>query len=183
LRVRHGSGPRGLRPYPVDVLIVDEAGQLALADAIASANAARNLILLGDPLQLAQVSQAEHPDGSGASVLEHVLGEHATIPRRSASSSPRPGACTPTSAPLSRTKSMRDASRATTAAPPGHRIRYGLRWIRAQHVDRSTESYEESALVIAQILSMIGTPWVNQAGSRRHSRRTTSWWWRPTTIR
>jgi uncharacterized protein len=40
----------------------------------------------------------------------------------------------------------------------------GLRWIRAEHADRSTESYEESALVIAQILSMIGTQWVNQAG-------------------
>lgn len=42
--------------------------------------AARNLILLGDPLQLAQVSQGVHPDGTGASVLEHLLGEHGTIP-------------------------------------------------------------------------------------------------------
>ena len=43
----------GMRAHPVDYLVIDEAGQLALADAIASANAARNLILLGDPLQLA----------------------------------------------------------------------------------------------------------------------------------
>ena len=41
---------------------------------------AKNLILLGDPLQLSQVAKAEHPDGSGASVLEHILGEHATMP-------------------------------------------------------------------------------------------------------
>ena len=85
-RARPGLWARpGMRPFPVDVLIVDEAGQLALADAVASANAARNLILLGDPLQLAQVSQAEHPDGSGASVLEHILGDHADhlpAPRR-----------------------------------------------------------------------------------------------------
>ena len=64
---------------PVDVLVIDEAGQLALADAVVASRSARNVILLGDPLQLAQVSKATHPDGAGASVLEHVLGEDATI--------------------------------------------------------------------------------------------------------
>jgi predicted RecB family nuclease len=64
----------------LDYLIIDEAGQVSLADALAMGTAARNLILLGDPLQLAQVSQGVHPDGAGASVLEHLLGEHGTIP-------------------------------------------------------------------------------------------------------
>ena len=32
-----------------------------------------NLVLLGDPQQLPQVTQADHPGGSGASVLEHLL--------------------------------------------------------------------------------------------------------------
>jgi uncharacterized protein len=64
----------------LDVLVVDEAGQLALADVVASGTAAKNLILLGDPLQLAQVSQGTHPAGSGASVLEHLLADEATIP-------------------------------------------------------------------------------------------------------
>ncbi len=69
-----------LRQLPVDVLVVDEAGQLSLADAIASSNGARNMLLLGDPLQLAQVAKAVHPNGSGASVLGHLLGENLTIP-------------------------------------------------------------------------------------------------------
>jgi predicted RecB family nuclease len=64
----------------LDYLFVDEAGQISLADALAIGTSARNLVLLGDPLQLAQVSQAVHPPGAGASVLEHLLGEHATIP-------------------------------------------------------------------------------------------------------
>ena len=64
----------------LDYLILDEAGQVSLADALATGTAARNLILLGDPLQLAQVSQGVHPDGTGASVLEHLLGAHGTIP-------------------------------------------------------------------------------------------------------
>ena len=64
----------------LDYLVIDEAGQVSLADALAMGAAARNLILLGDPLQLAQVSQGVHPDGAGASVLEHLLGDAPTIP-------------------------------------------------------------------------------------------------------
>ena len=63
----------------LDVLVIDEAGQVSLADAIALGTSARNLILLGDPMQLAQVSQARHPPGTGASVLEHLLGERTTV--------------------------------------------------------------------------------------------------------
>jgi uncharacterized protein len=46
----------GLREV-LDVLVIDEAGQMSLADVTAVGTAARNLILLGDPQQLAQVSQ------------------------------------------------------------------------------------------------------------------------------
>jgi uncharacterized protein len=41
---------------------------------------ARNLVVLGDPQQLPQVSQGVHPDGAGASVLEHLLGARETVP-------------------------------------------------------------------------------------------------------
>jgi uncharacterized protein len=64
----------------VEVLFVDEAGQMSLADAIAVAQGARSIVLLGDPQQLAHVSQGMHPHGSGASVLVHLLGEHDTVP-------------------------------------------------------------------------------------------------------
>ena len=64
----------------VDTLFVDEAGQMSLANILAVAGAARNLVLLGDPQQLAQPSQATHPPGAGASALGHILGERATMP-------------------------------------------------------------------------------------------------------
>ena len=64
----------------VDTLFVDEAGQMPLANILAVAGAARNLVLIGDPQQLAQPSQAAHPPGAGASALEHILGDHATVP-------------------------------------------------------------------------------------------------------
>jgi uncharacterized protein len=64
----------------VDVLIVDEAGQFSLANAVAVSRAARSLVLLGDPQQLAQPTQALHPDGAGVSALGHLLAGHDTIP-------------------------------------------------------------------------------------------------------
>jgi predicted RecB family nuclease len=62
-----------------DYLFIDEAGQVPLADAIACGPCARNIVLLGDPLQLAQVSQGTHPPGAGLSVLQHLLGGAQTI--------------------------------------------------------------------------------------------------------
>jgi len=62
-----------------DTLFVDEAGQVSLADALAIGGAARNLVLLGDPQQLAHVVQGVHPRGSSASVLEHLLGDDETV--------------------------------------------------------------------------------------------------------
>ena len=63
-----------------DVLFVDEAGQLSLANVLSVAHAAATLVLLGDPQQLAQPSDVAHPPGAGVSALEHILGDHATMP-------------------------------------------------------------------------------------------------------
>jgi predicted RecB family nuclease len=64
----------------VDVLFVDEAGQMCLADVLAIAQAAKSIVLLGDPQQLDQPSQGSHPDGANVSALEHLLGGAKTIP-------------------------------------------------------------------------------------------------------
>lgn len=63
-----------------DTLIVDEAGQVALADVVAVGHAARNLVLLGDPNQLPQVTQGAQPEVAKVSVLAHLLGEETTVP-------------------------------------------------------------------------------------------------------
>lgn len=63
----------------VDVLFVDEAGQLALADVLAVAAAGRSLVLLGDPQQLEQPQRAQHPEGADVSALGHILDGAATI--------------------------------------------------------------------------------------------------------
>ncbi|MEP7160649.1 MAG: TM0106 family RecB-like putative nuclease [Dermatophilaceae bacterium] len=63
----------------VDVLVVDEAGQYSLANAMAAAGAARAMVLLGDPQQLTQPTKAEHPDGAGVSALGHLIGDRDVI--------------------------------------------------------------------------------------------------------
>lgn len=62
-----------------DLLFIDEAGQFSLANAAAVSLSTGNVVLLGDPQQLPQVTQADHPGGSGASVLEHLLNGASTI--------------------------------------------------------------------------------------------------------
>jgi uncharacterized protein len=66
--------------HAVDVLFVDEAGQMSLANVLAVSQAADSLVLLGDPQQLDQPEKATHPDGVGVSALQHVLGERETMP-------------------------------------------------------------------------------------------------------
>lgn len=64
----------------VDVLFVDEAGQMSLANVLAIAQAAKSLVLLGDPQQLDQPQKGSHPDGAEVSALEHLLDGARTIP-------------------------------------------------------------------------------------------------------
>jgi predicted RecB family nuclease len=64
----------------VDVLFIDEAGQMSLADVLAVSQAARKLVLLGDPQQLERPLKGSHPEGAEKSALEHLLNGEKTIP-------------------------------------------------------------------------------------------------------
>src|ERR1035438_1436636 len=64
----------------VDVLFVDEAGQMSLANVLVVSQAANSLVLLGDPQQLEQPLRGSHPEGADLSALEHLLAGAKTIP-------------------------------------------------------------------------------------------------------
>ncbi len=153
---------------PVDVLIVDEAGQLALADALAASRSAHNLLLLGDPLQLAQVSQGSHPGGGGDSVLEHVLAGDATISADRGVFLPEtrrmhPEVCAFISEQIYEGR----LSTHSSCENQGTDFGTGLRWLRAAHVGRSTESPEEAEIVALQIEQMTGSAWIDKTGKER----------------
>ena len=64
----------------LDVLFIDEVAQMSLANVLAVSQAANTVVLLGDPRQLEQPMQGSHPEGTDVSALDHILGDHATIP-------------------------------------------------------------------------------------------------------
>jgi hypothetical protein len=64
----------------VDVLFIDEAGQMSLANVLAVAQAAKSIVLIGDPQQLEQPLRGSHPEGAEVSALEHLLAGARTIP-------------------------------------------------------------------------------------------------------
>lgn len=63
----------------LDVLFVDEAAQMSLANVLAVSHAAKTVVLLGDPRQLEQPLQGSHPEGTDVSALQHILVGHATV--------------------------------------------------------------------------------------------------------
>ena len=157
-----------LTAVPVDVLLVDEAGQLALADALAASRSALNVVLLGDPLQLPHVAQAVHPGGGGRSVLEHALGDDVTMPRDrgvflTETRRMHPDICKFISHEFYEVRLTSHASCAQQTTDLGT----GLRWIRAHHEDRTTDSPEEAEIVATEIARLIGTPWTNHHGATK----------------
>jgi predicted RecB family nuclease len=152
----------------LDHLVIDEAGQLSLADALAAGTSARNLILLGDPLQLPHVSQAVHPEGTSLSVLEHLLGEAATVPparglfleqtRRM-----HPAVCGFISEEVyeGRLLSRPDCDRQGVGGEAG------IRHLPVAHRGNSSASPEEADAIAAEIGRLLGRPYCDLEGRER----------------
>jgi uncharacterized protein len=58
-----------------NLLVVDEASQLSLANLLTMSRCARLILLVGDQQQLAQPSKADHPGDAGQSCLDYLMGE------------------------------------------------------------------------------------------------------------
>jgi len=56
-----------------DVLVIDEAGQMSLANLLVMARCAKSILLVGDQQQLSQPTKADHPGESGYSCLEYLM--------------------------------------------------------------------------------------------------------------
>ena len=62
-----------------DVLFIDEASQMSLANTVAIGTCARSIVLIGDPNQLPMVTQGVHPGRAAATSLGHLIGDDVTI--------------------------------------------------------------------------------------------------------
>ena len=155
----------------VDVLFVDEAGQMSLANTVAMSGSTESLVLLGDPNQLPMVSQGVHPDGAGASTLEHLLGEATTLDDRlglflETTYRMHPNVNGYISNAFYDDRLLTDSStvlqRIDSELPGLHGA--GVRFIGLEHEGNASRSPQEAAVVADIVASLIGTPWVDQKG-------------------
>lgn len=175
-----------------DYLFVDEAGQVSLANLAAMSQASNNLVLLGDQMQLGQPIQGTHPQESGASVLEYLLGDQQTIPETQGvflgvtyRMHPDVNAFISQAFYNSRLQSAPECARqkvlfkvplitptttpTTLPTESSHKITQstGLVYVPVAHQGNRQSSLEEAEEIVRLTEALIGQTFVNQAGEER----------------
>ena len=145
----------------LDLLVVDEAGQFSLANTLAVARSARNLLLLGDPQQLPQVSSAPHPYPVDISTLSWLSGDAPTVDERFGYFLPvswrmHPQLCAPVS---------RLSYGGRLASAPAAALRHlegrdpGLQVVPVSHRRCTVRSEVEAAEVVRLAQEFVGARW------------------------
>jgi len=162
------ANPNRVPPGSLDLLVIDEAGQFCLANTIAVAPAATNLLLLGDPQQLPQVSQGTHPEPVDSSALDWLSDGQRTLPDErgyflNLSYRMHPAVCAAVSALAYEGRLQSDkctAARRLAGYAPG------VRTLTVGHRGNSTESPEEADAITAEITRLLGSSWTDKHGTR-----------------
>jgi superfamily I DNA and/or RNA helicase len=155
--------------HSLDLLVIEEAGQFCLANTIAVARAARNLMLLGDPQQLPQVSQGHHPEPVDASALGWLVDGHRTLPEElgyflDRSHRMHPAVCQPVSRLSYEGRLHSEESRTAARRLDGQAA--GVRVLSVLHDGNSTSSPEEAAAIVAATRLLLGSDWTDEDGTR-----------------
>ncbi|PRZ08634.1 uncharacterized protein BCE75_101246 [Isoptericola sp. CG 20/1183] len=151
----------------LDLLVIDEAGQFAVANTVAVARAASRLLLLGDPQQLPQVTQGTHPDPAvGGSALGWLADGHETLPEGlgyflPASRRMHPDLCEGVS---DLAYDGRLHAHATARGRSLEGIAPGVHEVLVAHEGRAVASREEADEVVRQVRAVLGRSWVEAAG-------------------
>lgn len=173
----------------LDFLFIDEAGQVPLANAIAMARCARNLLLLGDQMQLEQPIQGSHPGDAGLSVLQYALKDtaarlpdaplfHAVVPQEyglflGESRRMHPSVCQFISESMyeSRLGSHPDCARQKIAIPSGANglitRESGIVFSAVEHDGNIQQSDEEVERVKAIYSELCGRTYTDKEGAMR----------------
>ena len=160
-----GRVPRG----SLDLLVIEEAGQYCLANTIAVASAAKNLLLLGDPQQLPQVSKGTHPEPVDTSALGWLVDGRHTLPAElgyflDRSYRMHPAVCGAVSR-LSYDGRLLSLDEVTTARTLDGYLP-GVRVLTVDHDGNSTDSPEEADRIVGEITRLLGSAWTDEHGTR-----------------
>lgn len=159
----------------VDVVFVDEAGQMSLADVLSISQAATSIVLLGDPQQLDQPQKGVHPDGVDVSALSHLLNGAATIKEGTGlflkeTYRLHPDICAFTSEMFYDGRLVSRPENTTQALHSDGPISgTGLRFVGVEHSGNQTESPEEIAKVAQLINGLLdgNSMWTDKTGKTK----------------
>ena len=159
----------------VDVLFVDEAAQMSLANVLAVSPAAAGLVLIGDPQQLEQPIQGSHPDGTAVSALDHLLGGRQTIEADRGLFLDQtwrlhPDICAFTSEMFYEGRLHSRPGLEIQRIVSGGPVRgSGLRYLSVAHDGNQSASAEEADMVLTLVTTLIkeGAAWIDRNGDER----------------
>ncbi len=143
-----------------------------------SASRARNLVLVGDQMQLAQVTQGSHPGDTGLSCLEYLLDGHATVPPDLGiflgdSRRMHPDVCRFISDAIYEGRleqHPRDRAAPRASAARGRELvpaETGIVWVPVEHDGCTQSSDEECDAIVAIVEELLGRRVVDQDGVER----------------
>jgi len=145
----------------LDLLVIDEAGQFSLAHTISAGSLAKRLLLLGDPQQLAQVSQAAHEAPIDNSALSHLLDKRATISDEFGYflevTHRMHSAVTRVISRLQYERRLKSHPRTAERSLEG--VNPGIHLVQLDHCDCTTSSLEEATKVAEIIKDLLGRDW------------------------
>lgn len=166
---------RGAMAGKLDYLFVDEAGQVSIANLVAMSRSTRNIVLMGDQMQLGQPTQGSHPGESGQSILEYYLQGHATIPEDLGIFLPtswrmHPQVCSFISDAVyeSRLKPEAHTANRIICLPPseGNLVKQeaGVLFVPVEHEGNSQGSDEEVEVIKTIVQDLVGRTIMNEKG-------------------
>ncbi|MGT2427068.1 TM0106 family RecB-like putative nuclease [Amnibacterium kyonggiense] len=163
------SNARQVPRRELDLLVIDEAGQFSIANTVAVGVSARNLLLLGDPQQLPQVSQGLHPEPVDASALGWLSDGHDVLPAEFGVFLPETWrmhpALTAAVSALSYEGRLRAKLPETTARSLSGVVP-GLHPVPVDHHGDTAESGAEAAVVLRIVHDHLGRAWTDPAVGR-----------------
>lgn len=173
----------------LDYLFIDEAGQVSLANAVATSRCARNMVLLGDQMQLEQPIQGAHPGEANLSALQYALKDleaskpdapafHAVVPPDSGlflgeSHRMHPAVCRFISESIyeGRLSSIPDCARQRIDVPTVQHdlipVEHGIVFSPVLHEGNTQRSDEEVERVSAILQEMLGRCYTDKHGKTR----------------
>ncbi|TFB76290.1 DNA helicase [Cryobacterium glaciale] len=162
------SNPARVPRHSLDLLVVDEAGQFSLASTIAASVGARNLLLLGDPQQLPQVSQGTHPEPIDQSALGWVAAGHDVLPGDrgyflAESRRMHPAVTAPVSF-LSYGGLLHADPSTSTRSLEG--VAPGVHSVPVEHSGNAISSPEEADAVVSLVQRVLGRRWTDPTSDR-----------------